>query len=90
MTLERLEVLLDPATMAELRRDAAARGVSPPELAREAIEAFVDVERAVVLEPEELADDDELDVEVEALDGADEDWADLERQIASLAEPDDD
>ena len=89
MTLERLEVLLDAATMAELQRDAAARGVSPPELAREAIEAFVDVERAVVLEPEELADD-ELDVEVEALDGADEEWADLERQIASLAESDDD
>ncbi len=89
MTLQRLEVLLDAATMAELQRDAAARGVSPPELAREAIEAFVDVERAAVLEPEELADD-ELDVEVETLDDADEDWADLERQIASLAESDDD
>ena len=90
MTLERLEVLLDAATMAELRRDAASRGVSPPELAREAIEAFIDVERAVILEPEELADDDELDVDGEMLDDADEDWADLERQIASLAEPDDD
>jgi len=41
-------------------------------------------------EPEELADDDELDVDVELLDDADEDWADLERQIVSLAEPDDD
>jgi ribbon-helix-helix CopG family protein len=90
MTLERLEVLLDPATMAELRRDAAARGVSPPELAREAIEAFIDVERAVILEPEELADDDELDVDGEMLEDADEDWADLERQIVSLAESDDD
>jgi len=87
MTLQRLEVLLDRATMAELRRDAAIRGVSPPELAREAIEAFVDVERAVVLEPEDMADEEEL--EVETLDDADEDWADLERQIAALAEPDD-
>jgi hypothetical protein len=90
MTLERIEVQLDPATMAELRRDAAVRGVSPPELAREAIEAFVDVERAAVLDPVELADDDELDVDVELLDDADEDWADLERQIASLRESDTD
>ena len=34
-----------------------------------------------------MADEEEL--EVETLDDADEDWADLERQIAALAEPDD-
>lgn len=59
MTLEQLEVWLEPETLAELRHDAAARGISPAELAREAIEAFVDVERAAVLDPDELEKTDE-------------------------------
>lgn len=76
MTLERLEVWLAPETIAELRRDAAARGVSPNELVREAIEAFVDVERAV-LDPADL--DDEVDEEPE-----DDDWSELGRESWSL------
>jgi hypothetical protein len=77
MTSERLEVWLEPETIAELRRDAAARGVSPGELAREAIEAFVDVERAAVLDPADL--DDEADEELE-----DDEWSGLERESWSL------
>ena len=77
MTSERLEVWLAPETIAELRRDAAARGVSPGELAREAIEAFVDVERAAVLDPADL--DDEVDEELE-----DDEWSGLERESWSL------
>jgi Ribbon-helix-helix protein, copG family len=77
MTSERLEVWLEPETIAELRRDAAARGVSPGELAREAIEAFVDVERAAVLDPADL--DDEVDEELE-----DDEWSGLERESWSL------
>jgi hypothetical protein len=76
MTLERLEVWLEPETLAELRRDAAARGVTPAELAREAVEAFVDVERAAELDPDGLEDDDELDEEL-LTDEDDEEWASL-------------
>jgi hypothetical protein len=80
MTSERLEVWLEPETIAELRRDAAARGVSPGELAREAIEAFVDVERAAVLDPADLDDEvDEVDEELE-----DDEWSGLERESWSL------
>jgi hypothetical protein len=82
MTLERLEVWLEPETMAELRRDAAVRGVPAAELAREAIEAFVDVERAAVLDPAELDDDGELE------DDSD-DWSSLEREL-SIGDPEDD
>jgi hypothetical protein len=86
MTLERFEVLLDSATLAELRRDAAARGVTPVELAREAIEAFVDVERAVVLEPEEIDEGDEF--EELGGDEDDEDWLGLERELRSVTDSD--
>jgi hypothetical protein len=75
MTSERLEVWLEPETIAELRRDAAARGVSPGELAREAIEAFVDVERAAVLDPADLDDEVDEDEELE-----DDEWSGLERE----------
>ena len=85
MTLERFEVLLDAATLAELRRDASARGVTPVELAREAIEAFVDVERAVVLEPEELEEEDDFE---ELDDGEDEDWLGIERELRSVTDSD--
>jgi hypothetical protein len=78
VTLERLEVWLEPQIIAELRRDAAARGVPPAELAREAIEAFVDVERAVVLDPGEL--DDEPDEEL-LVDEDEDDWSSLELAI---------
>jgi hypothetical protein len=84
MSLERLEVWLAPATIAELRRDAAARGVSPGELAREAIEAFVDVERAAVLDPAELEDD----ADEELLSAAeDDDWSELGREAAPFGDP---
>jgi hypothetical protein len=83
MTLERFEVLLDSATLAELRRDAAARGVTPVALAREAIEAFVDVERAVVLEPEELEEEEDFE---ELAD--DEDWLGLDRELRSVTDSD--
>jgi hypothetical protein len=86
MSLERLEVWLEPATIAELRRDAAARGVAPHELAREAIEAFVDVERAAVLDPAEL--EDEGDEELLAA-AEDDDWSELGREAAPFGEPDD-
>jgi hypothetical protein len=82
MTSERLEVWLAPETIAELRRDAAARGVSPGELAREAIEAFVDVERAAVLDPADL--DDEVDEELEDDELEDDEWSGLERESWSL------
>jgi hypothetical protein len=85
MTLERFEVLLDSATLAELRRDAAVRGVTPVELAREAIEAFVDVERAAVLEPEELEAEDDFE---ELADDEDEDWLALERELRSVSDSD--
>jgi hypothetical protein len=76
MTLERLEVWLEPETIAELRRDAAARGVQPGELAREAIEAFVDVERAADLDPADLDDADLEDVEYV------DEWASLGRELS--------
>jgi hypothetical protein len=81
MTLERLEVWLEPETIAELRRDAAARGVQPGELAREAIEAFVDVERAADLDPADL-DDTELEDD-------EDDWTELGREL-SRGDPEDD
>ncbi len=82
MTLERLEVWLEPETIAELRRDAAARGVPPADLAREAIEAFVDVERAAVLDPADLGDDAEPEDD-------EDDWAELGREL-SRGDPEDD
>jgi hypothetical protein len=85
MTLERLEVWLEPETIAELRRDAAERGVSPAELAREAIEAFVDVERAAVLDPIELEEED-----AEQLIDEDDDWSELGRESDPFGDPDDD
>ena len=53
------------------------RAASPPaQLAREAIEAFVDVERAAVLDPADLEDEvDEVDEELE-----DDEWSGLERE----------
>ena len=86
MTLERLEVWLEPEILAELRRDAAARGVSPTELAREAIEAFVDVERAVELDPAGLDDDDELEDDGDE----DEEWASLGGERWSPDDPETD
>ena len=82
MTLERLEVWLEPETIAELRRDAAARGIPPTDLAREAIEAFVDVERAVDLDPADL--DDEAGPEDD-----EDDWTELGRKL-SPGDPEDD
>ena len=83
MTLERLEVWLEPETIAELRRDSAARGVQPGELAREAIEAFVDVERAADLDPADL-DDAELED-----DASEDEWSSLTREL-SRDDPEDD
>jgi hypothetical protein len=83
MTLERLEVWLEPETIAELRRDAAARGVQPGELAREAIEAFVDVERAADLDPADL-DDAELENDTD-----EDEWSSLGREL-SRDDPEDD
>ena len=80
MTLERLIVPLEHDTLAELRRDALVRGISPAELAREAIEAFVDVERAVVLDPSELRDEEPED------DLFEDDWTGLERELPTLTD----
>jgi hypothetical protein len=85
MTLERLEVWLEPETIAELRRDAAARGLQPGVLAREAIEAFVDVERAADLDPTDLDDAELEDDEKEDED----EWSSLGREL-SRDDPEDD
>ena len=54
MTDERLVIPLGRATMRALEREADHQGITIAELAREAIEAYVDV---VDVEEEELADE---------------------------------